>query len=85
MTAMIATTFNWVGLTRIAHWFKKIYEHLERRSQVNSTIRELSKLSDKELNDIGISRGDIWWVANEAYYDNRDGLMDENKNLKGWV
>ena len=33
-----------------------------------STIKELSKLSDRELRDIGISRGDIYSIA----YDNFD-------------
>lgn len=33
-----------------------------------STIIELSKLSDRELKDIGISRGDIYSIA----YDNFD-------------
>lgn len=50
----------------------------ERRilnKEIKSTIQELSKLNDKELADIGMCRGDIWYVAHDA----------ANKNLKGWV
>ena len=46
------------------------------------TYNELSALTDKELNDIGLSRGDIHSVAMEAYYD---GIVERNPNLKGWV
>ena len=56
------------------------------------TIRELSKLTDKDLNDIGLSRGDIRYVAQSHYRD----IIEENKakekvytypngNLRGWV
>lgn len=43
-------------IKRIATWW-------ERRAQVNATIKELAKLTDKELNDIGISRGEIRYIA----------------------
>ena len=32
-------------------------------SEARKTIRELSKLSDADLMDIGLCRGDIWNVA----------------------
>jgi uncharacterized protein YjiS (DUF1127 family) len=41
-------------------------ESAKRRAkhyEAQYTIRELSKLSDKELTDIGISRGDIQEIA----------------------
>lgn len=43
------------------------------------TINELQKLTDRELNDIGIGRGDIYNVAKG---DNSHRIND---NLKGWV
>ena len=36
------------------------------RKAVRQTINELQKLTDYELNDIGMSRGDIWSVAHDA-------------------
>lgn len=46
-------------IKRIAAWW-------EHRAQVNATIKELAKLTDKELNDIGISRGEIRYLAEQA-------------------
>jgi uncharacterized protein YjiS (DUF1127 family) len=70
MTALIMTADK-IGLTSLAAWFKRLAAKLEHQSKVNATIRELSALSDAELRDIGLSRGDIWSVAHEAYLDNR--------------
>ena len=55
-----------------------------RNAAIKSTIRELNRLSDRELNDIGISRGEIWTVAHS---DNDFKIVEanENINLKGWV
>ena len=40
-------------------------------SEAKQTIRELNKLSDTDLNDIGLCRGDIWNVAHHKYDDIR--------------
>lgn len=64
----------------------------EAKSARKSTINELSRLSDYDLNDIGISRGDIRHIAQTHYKD----IIEEseakkrlytysNINLKGWV
>ena len=82
MTTLIYTA-DTIGLTGLANWFKKINAKLAHRARVNSTIKELSKLSDRELNDIGISRGDIWAIAHEDTDYAR--FADTNANLKGWV
>jgi uncharacterized protein YjiS (DUF1127 family) len=39
----------------------------ERQRAIRATIKELSALTDKELHDIGISRGEIYDIANRAY------------------
>ena len=31
------------------------------------TVKELSRLSDKDLNDIGLCRGDIHYIANKQF------------------
>ena len=38
-------------------------EALRRRRNINATINELHKLSDADLHDIGIARGNIETVA----------------------
>jgi uncharacterized protein YjiS (DUF1127 family) len=40
-----------------------VTEALRRRRNTNATINELHKLSDAELKDIGIARGNIEAVA----------------------
>lgn len=82
MTTLIMTADK-IGLHSLAEWFKKIARELEHARRVRSTIKQLSALSDRELNDIGISRGDIWAIANEDPSYKR--FADTNKNLKGWV
>lgn len=37
-----------------------------RRREYNRTFMELSRLSERELNDIGLTRGDVRRVALEA-------------------
>ena len=39
-------------------------------TKMNATIRELSSLSNYELNDIGICRGDIVTIAHAEYKKN---------------
>jgi len=73
-----------------------LYGSWQTRHEANSsrknTIKELSRLSDHDLSDIGISRGDIRHIAQAHYKD----IMEENRdkkelvgyantNLKGWV
>ena len=60
-----------------------LYQSYKQNQQIRSTINELSRLTDHELNDIGIARGDIWAIANEDVSFKR--FADTNKNLKGWV
>lgn len=81
MTAL-AMAANTIGLNSVAEWFKRLNASLAHRAKVNSTIKELSKLSDRELNDIGISRGEIWSIAHEVEEVKN---IRENQNLVGWV
>ena len=52
------------------------------KSAIRQTERELSRLSDYELADIGLSRGDIYHISRSKLV-----ITDckENINLKGWV
>ncbi len=38
---------------------QKFLQYRAERKKIQQSIRELSALTDKELNDIGINRGDI--------------------------
>ena len=57
------------------------------RREQRQTFKTLQALSDRELNDIGISRGDIRSIANDTWDDNkkRDNTPVANDNLRGFV
>jgi uncharacterized protein YjiS (DUF1127 family) len=64
--------------------FRSFIKMREENAKIRATIKELNKLNDKELNDIGIARGDIWAVAHgDTSYKRNE--VKENANLKGWV
>ena len=44
-------------------WIKDVAESIRRRANMNATIRELHQLSDNELKDVGILRGQIEGIA----------------------
>lgn len=69
----------------IIDFFKSTYESWQDTKCVNQTIKELSALSDKELNDIGIARGDIYSVARGDTTMRRSVDVKHNENLEGWV
>ena len=46
--------------------FKSISEKFGARRRYREAVRELSSLSDRELADIGIRRGDIHFVVSNA-------------------
>lgn len=50
---------------RLLNFLQKIKARREYNKQVKNTINLLSALSDAELKDIGISRGEIRRVASE--------------------
>ena len=78
MTTLINTA-SWIGLPSFAGWLKRISVKLKARRLANQTVKELSRLSDRELNDMGIHRGMIRSIAEDHY----DEIV--NENLKGWV
>lgn len=83
MTQYVLTAAQWLDFGSLGTWFKDLARQYKQYKKVRSTINELSKLSDRELRDIGISRGDIWAIANEDASFKR--FAEENSNLKGWV
>jgi len=83
MTTLIATA-NVFGMTGLANWFKDLANELQRRRNIKHTIKQLSALTNHELNDIGIARGDIWHIAHTSFPKGKT-VADVNRNLKGWV
>ena len=75
MTQAILAASEWLNFNGLADLIREAKRKAAQRAQYNNTVRELSKLSDLELRDIGISRGMIHSVAMEAHYDNRGGLV----------
>ena len=55
----------------------------ERKASYKQTYKELSKLTDYELNDIGICRGDIRNIARGDRTIKRG--IEVNENLRGSV
>jgi uncharacterized protein YjiS (DUF1127 family) len=43
-----------------------ILSSIRQWHRFHETARQLSALSDRELSDIGLSRGDIAWVARQG-------------------
>lgn len=60
-TTMMAGTTGL--LARVAQYFVDLNEKRIQQKAANKTIKELSRLSDRELWDMGITRGDIYSVA----------------------
>ena len=86
MTTLVANTFEIVGLKGMANFFKSLNAEFKRRRNIRETIKALSNLTNHELNDIGIARGDIWHIANTSYPRALGGeALEANRNLRGWV
>ena len=57
-------------LKAIAKFFLSIGKKLEAKSHERAIYKELARLTDRELADIGISRGDIRAIAEGSFgYD----------------
>jgi len=81
MTSLIMTADK-IGLPGLASWFKKLQENYKREKLARQTIKELSRLSDHELNDLGIPRGEIYSIA---YATEEWNKRQVNANLRGWM
>ena len=65
-------------------WFKKVFVELieARQREANAKIAamQLYRMSDRELNDIGIGRGDIRRVA----YEEVKNYKNKKENVSWW-
>jgi uncharacterized protein YjiS (DUF1127 family) len=83
MTQAIIAASNALHISAILDFFRDLKRSYAHAKRVKATIKELSRLSDRELNDIGLARGDIWAIAHEDADYKR--FAETNNNLKGWV
>lgn len=83
-TTFVANTFEIIGFSSITKFLRNLVVEMQRRKNIKETIKELNQLSTHELTDIGIARGDIWYIAHSSY-PKAGEKIDANSNLRGWV
>jgi uncharacterized protein YjiS (DUF1127 family) len=70
----------------IRSFLTKLINDYQEAKAIRQTENELRKLTDKELNDIGIARGDIYSIARQdADLKRADVNAPFNPNLRGFV
>lgn len=84
MSHTLQNTKTLFDFSFVSNIFSRLVSYYQHRKQVNKTIRELSSLTNRELNDMGISRGDIRGIANGTFHREYPNTK-ANRNLKGWV
>ena len=97
MTQHIITASNYL-LSPISEFLRtlstlpnNIANSYRRSKSARNTMNELYSLTDAELNDIGITRGDIRYIAyhpteqDGARHVGEQANYSSNDNLKGWV
>jgi uncharacterized protein YjiS (DUF1127 family) len=77
-----------IAVYKVTTFFYNLAENIKIAKQQRETYKTLQSLTNRELNDIGISRGDIRAIAMDIWEDNnkRDAkpLVRSNPNLEGW-
>jgi len=85
MTHYVLTASSWLqdAIEGFSDLRRSMKLRAERKASYKRTLKELSKLTDFELNDIGICRGDIRNIALADTTIKRG--IEVNENLKGSV
>jgi len=83
MTQLVLEVSNFLTkpLEGLFDFLRSWNAYVKRQREINETVKELSRLTDYELNDIGIARGDIYSIAK----GDTDMKRSVNQNLTGWV
>jgi|TARA_B110000977_G_C10800295_1_gene386028 uncharacterized protein YjiS (DUF1127 family) len=76
-----------IAAYKVVLFFDNRLAAIAKWKEQRETFKSLHKLTDRELNDIGISRGDIRSIANDTWHENslRDTYPHKNPNLRGFV
>lgn len=85
MTHYVLTASSWIqdAIEGFNDLRRSMRLRAERKAAYNRTYKELNRLNDFELNDIGICRGDIKNIARGDRTIKRG--IEVNENLKGSV
>jgi hypothetical protein len=79
---LTAHSFLTQGVEGFMDFMKSANEKRIHNKAIRMTEKELSRLSNAELDDIGITRGDIHTIARSSVAINN---VRANNNLRGWV
>jgi len=82
---LVAHSYSTKAIEALLDLFKSFKQRRIKKQEYKHTYKELNRLSDKDLRDIGLCRGDIHSIANGTsdLYPHR--MSNYNENLKGWV
>jgi len=70
----------------LKNFLLKLINNYQLAKDIRQTENELRRLTDAELNDIGINRGDIYSIARQDTDMKKSHLIAPfNPNLKGFV
>lgn len=65
MTQLVLTASEWLNITPFVDFIHDLQKRMKLKKLQKETIKELSSLSDRDLNDIGIARSQIKSIALE--------------------
>jgi len=67
----IAQSFSFLSeyIYKSVTWIEDAAKEYRKNKAISNTIVELNRLTNKELRDIGLTRGEIYDVAHGTHYD----------------
>lgn len=81
---MAASSLLTDALESIMDDLRNLKLRIQERRQQATTKRELSRLSNHDLHDIGICRGDITSIANGTFYSDRVNDAEVKTHVRGY-
>ena len=79
---LVAHSYSTKAIELIIDTLKSLYNNRIDRKAIRDTEKALSRLSDYDLADIGLCRGDIYHVSRKK---ETIANCKVNNNLRGWV
>jgi uncharacterized protein YjiS (DUF1127 family) len=71
MSQAATAVSNVSAFSRIRQAVNEFVQSIKTSREIHRTYKELNRLSDSELRDIGIHRSEIASIAMEPYYNSR--------------